>query len=332
MKISKPDYYDLFRCAASACTDSCCKEWDVQIDPKTAEKYREFSGELGDRLREVMAVDEDGDTVMTIIDGRCPMWRQDGLCRIQAELGEEALCQVCREFPRLRHDYGDFVELGLELSCPVAAELILHKGGKPRITENLPGGEAPEYDEEVMEILLQTREEALALLGDGIRSLGETLAIFLMFGYHVQALIDGEPEETFDPESALLQSREYAVEGEQKLLPSFYLELEILTEGWQSRLENWKDGQWKAEMRAFAAYCVERYWLQAVSDYDLISRVKMIVGGCLLLKMLGGDPVETAQLYSKEIENNAENVDAILDAAYTQKAFVDQYLLGLLLA
>ena len=43
------------------------------------------------------------------------MWRQDGLCRIQAELGHEALCKTCREFPRLRHDYGSFVELGLEL-------------------------------------------------------------------------------------------------------------------------------------------------------------------------------------------------------------------------
>ena len=29
-------------------------------------------------------------------------------------------------FPRLTHDYGDFAELGLELSCPEAAKLILN--------------------------------------------------------------------------------------------------------------------------------------------------------------------------------------------------------------
>ena len=124
MKIRKPAYFDTFRCIASACPDSCCKEWDVQVDEEKAALYRTLSGDLGDRLREVLK-EEDGETVMTIIDGRCPMWRSDGLCRIQAELGEEALCKTCREFPRLTHDYGDFVEYGLELSCPESARIIL---------------------------------------------------------------------------------------------------------------------------------------------------------------------------------------------------------------
>ena len=124
MKIRKPAYFDTFRCIASACPDSCCKEWDVQVDEEKAALYRTLSGDLGDRLREVLK-EEDGETVMTIIDGRCPMGRSDGLCRIQAELGEEALGKTCREFPRLTHDYGDFVEYGLELSCPEAARIIL---------------------------------------------------------------------------------------------------------------------------------------------------------------------------------------------------------------
>ena len=103
MKILTPNYYPAFRCIASACPDSCCKEWEVDVDDTAAAFYRTLEGPLGDRLRQVMKDTEDG-TVMTIQDGRCPMWRQDGLCRIQAELGHDALCQVCREFPRLRHD------------------------------------------------------------------------------------------------------------------------------------------------------------------------------------------------------------------------------------
>ena len=39
----------------------------------------------------------------------------------------------------------------------------------------------------------------------------------------------------------------------------------------------------------------------------------------------------TAQLYSKEIENSDENVDALLDAAYAHPAFTDDRLLGALL-
>ena len=36
MKITKPDYYDRFRCLAGGCPDSCCKEWEVQVDADSA--------------------------------------------------------------------------------------------------------------------------------------------------------------------------------------------------------------------------------------------------------------------------------------------------------
>ena len=42
--------------------------------------------------------------------------------------------------------------------------------------------------------------------------------------------------------------------------------------------------------------------------------------------------METAQLYSKEIENNADNIDAILDAAYAEAALTDTNLLTMLLS
>ena len=93
MKITKPVYFDSFRCIAGACPDSCCKEWDVQVDDDAAAFYRALPGPLGDRLRQVLK-DEDGETVMTIIDRRCPMWRDDGLCEIQAQLGHDALQQL----------------------------------------------------------------------------------------------------------------------------------------------------------------------------------------------------------------------------------------------
>ena len=100
MLVIRPRYYDRFQCIAGECPDSCCKEWEVDVDACAAAYYRALPGPLGDRLRQVLR-DEDDCTLMTITDGRCPMWRQDGLCRIQAELGHDALCQVCREFPRL---------------------------------------------------------------------------------------------------------------------------------------------------------------------------------------------------------------------------------------
>lgn len=58
MLITKPAYYDTFHCLAGACPDSCCQEWDVQVDPVSAARYRALPGALGDRLREVL---QDGD-------------------------------------------------------------------------------------------------------------------------------------------------------------------------------------------------------------------------------------------------------------------------------
>jgi len=68
-----------------------------------------------------------------------------------------------------------------------------------------------------------------------------------------------------------------------------------------------------------------------VSDYDIICRVKLCIIACLLVAALGGDPVETAQQFSKEIENNPDNVEAILDGAYRSPALTDLQLISLLL-
>ena len=332
MKIYKPQYYDQFHCIASACPDSCCKEWAVQVDQASAAYYRSLPGPLGDRLREVLR-DEDGETVMTITDGRCPMWRTDGLCRIQAELGEQALCNTCREFPRLTHDYGDFIEYGLELSCPEAARLILNGQYSSGIAVASCNDSVsdPEYDEEAMAVLKRTRETVLSILSDTSRPMGETLALALLYGYQAQSELDGAQAQPFDPDTALEAVRELAKASDYREIPSFFLTLELLTPEWRTLLEAPSPTPWDPRTGALARYLAERYWLQAVSDYDLYSRVKFMVIACLLVKLLGGDFLRTAQLFSKEFENDADNVDAILDAAYTHSAFTDDKLLGLLL-
>ena len=329
MLITKPDYFNRFQCIADSCPDSCCKEWDVQVDETAAAYYRSLTGDLGNRLREVLHT-ENGETVMTIIDGRCPMWRADGLCRIQAELGEAALCKTCREFPRLTHDYGDFVELQLELSCPEAAKYILSLGKPTTVTEAADGGNA-EYDEDAMALLKVTRERALELLFDDSRSVPEALALMLLFGYQAQSQLDGEESQDFAADSALESVRDFLKTGNPQEITDFFLSLEILTPEWKALLESHCPAAWSDHHRALAAYLVQRYWLHAVSDYDLYCRVKFIIISCLVICSLGGNFVDTAQLYSTEIENSWENVDAILEGAYCDPIFTDDKLLGLLL-
>ena len=114
-------------------------------------------------------------------------------------------------------------------------------------------------------------------------------------------------------------------------LTDFYAGLELLTDRWRALLRDPHPlPHWPEEIRAMARCQIHRYWLQAVSDWELAARVKMIVASCILVRQLGADVISTAQLYSKEIDNDADNIDAILDAAYTSAAFTDLNLLALL--
>lgn len=328
MELTYPSYYQQFTCIASQCPDSCCHEWEVQVDADSAARYRELEGPLGDALREHL-YDEDGEVYLRNVNGRCPMWRADGLCRIQAEQGHEALCQVCQQFPRLRHDYGCFEEWGLELSCPEAARLILETPLE-LITETIPGGGEPEYDDEMMEILRTSRPYALGLLEDRTYTVPERLRLLLMYGYHIQARIDGAEPADFDPAAARAEAAQFAGIGDAAALAAYYGSLERLTDRWPEKLAGRKAPDWEEGLCRVAQYGICRHWYQAVSDWDLCGRVKLLLSGCALIARLPGPLAENAQLWSKEIENCAENLNALLDGAYTEPALTDANLLGLL--
>ena len=328
MELIYPSYYTQFSCIADRCPDSCCHEWEVQVDPDSAARYRSLPGPLGDDLRKFL-YDEDGETYLRNVEDRCPMWRSDGLCRIQAEQGHEALCRVCQQFPRLRHDYGSFLELGLELSCPEAARLILETP-LSWVAEEIPGGEEPDYDPEIMALLRSSRPAALSLLENTRYTVPERLRLLLMFAYHIQAAIDGGELLPFDPDAALSEAAQFSGEGDTAALAEFYLSLDLLTRRWRDALGTLAEPAWQEGLCRIAQYGICRHWYQAVSDWDLACRVKMLLSGCALIARLPGSLRDNAQLWSKEIENSAQNLDSILDGAYTEPALTDANLLGLL--
>lgn len=300
----------------------------MDVDDASAARYREMPGPVGERLRSFLRQGGNG-AWLELENGRCPMWRRDGLCTLQAECGHEALCQVCREYPRLYMDYGDFAEWGLELSCPEAARLIF--AGLTGETETVPGGEPAEYDPQIMAVLQKSREELLHYWKSSSHSVPEKLAVTLLFAHQVQGAVDGAAYIPLDGEACLASAKGYAGEGSLTALLSFYQGLELLTVQWRERLAAPQPGGWDPRLAAFAEYLIRRYWLQAVWDMDVVCRAKLILSACLTVNALGGDPVRTAQLYAKEIESDPENREAVLDAAYQTAAFTDKNLLSLLL-
>ena len=77
MNLIYPDYYPKFQCLAGACPDTCCKDWQIILDPDTLARYRALPGELGERVRASL-VEEDGETRFAVQDGHCPLLSADG--------------------------------------------------------------------------------------------------------------------------------------------------------------------------------------------------------------------------------------------------------------
>lgn len=124
MEIIKPNYYDDFSCLAGSCPATCCAGWEVVIDEKALQYYDTVKGDIGSLIRNAM-VEIDGDICFGLRDGNCRMLRPDGLCEIQKELGHDALCRSCALFPRFITEVGLRREIGISISCPEAARLIL---------------------------------------------------------------------------------------------------------------------------------------------------------------------------------------------------------------
>ena len=74
MKHIYPKYYKDFKCIANKCPDSCCKDWDVELDDNAEKYYNTVQGEFGDKIRSLTVDGEDNNRIfISREDGRCPL-------------------------------------------------------------------------------------------------------------------------------------------------------------------------------------------------------------------------------------------------------------------
>ncbi len=144
MKLYARQYCGSFRCIGGACPRNCCIGWEIDIDEDAIKKYDALGGEIGEKISE--SIDRSGECPHFKLScgERCMNLREDNLCSVIAECGEEMIPEICREHPRFYNVYPDRCEVGVGLACPAAAELILSAGdhGVYEIGEiDIDGGE-----------------------------------------------------------------------------------------------------------------------------------------------------------------------------------------------
>ena len=108
MLITKPDFYDSFKCRAGECTDSCCIGWEIDIDDETMRKYENENDSLSVKLNRF--TDREKQCFILTEDDRCPFLKSDGLCELILTKGEDMLCEICHINMLMTHNVANHVE------------------------------------------------------------------------------------------------------------------------------------------------------------------------------------------------------------------------------
>lgn len=343
MKICKPDYFDRFKCIAGACSDSCCIGWEIDVDEDKRSMYRNVPGELGERLKRCIDWEE-GHFILQGEKERCPFLNEDNLCDLIIGLGEDSLCDICREHPRYYDWYDGYTEMGVGLCCEAAARLVLeHEEPAGFVVE-----ETNEDDDEEMmespeekawiEVLFEARKTAFSILQNRDKSIWNRLAEFLTY---VDELQDGLEFENLDEvlESALYyrenEARELADDENaawEEVLPTYSelvnacRSLEAIDTVWPETLETL--GELAAEPKRMeqaetmlrekvsdrdyeyehlAVYFVYRYFMKCREDSDVYSKGYLTVFCVMLIHLLDLKVIlETGKLTKEDRTQNAK--------------------------
>ena len=203
-----PDFYDHFLCIGSSCKDCCCIGWELDIDDDTFEYYKSVPGPFGDRLRGCMSAarkvspdapgddslfgDDGGSTMYRLkIDGRCPFLNSKNLCDIVLNLGPQALCQICAEYPRYSFEFDGAVEKSLTISCEEAGRLMFLSDVPIGFVETEADYFASDDpDEEIFRTISLIRSASIRILENRRIDLADRIGHFLALCTEAQRALD----------------------------------------------------------------------------------------------------------------------------------------------
>lgn len=297
MKIVKPTFYKNFKCIAGDCPDSCCQGWEVDADSDSLEYYKTLDNslEIKKRIDSVLSKDEFDNTIFTLAPKkRCPFLNDENLCDMHIAIGGEHTPYTCRTFPRFIYDFGATREIGISFSCPVASDMMYNTESfdfETDVNSDLPT--LNDIDAEKYFLLYKGRAEAYKISKDKNKSIRERLNDLLDLGVLLQ-------EKLFP----------YDEGGDDIAFFDVFKNPELINPEWKEKVENFslKQVSDTQSNENILMYFLYKYLMQAVYDYDALSKIKMAVLGVLINTYFGEDSW-TVHLWSKETEHSQYNMD-----------------------
>lgn len=299
MKLITPDFYKDFKCIAGECPDSCCQGWEVDADEDSLEFYKtlDVASEIKKRIDSVLDKDEFDNTIFRLTDRkRCPFLNDDNLCDMHIAIGGEHTPYTCRTFPRFINDFGATREMGISFSCPVASDMMWNLKDKfnfvSEMNELLPS--LNDIDAETYFMLLTARKKAYAIIQNDEISVSQRMIQLLDFGLQLQNELDDYEE---------------GADGIDFF--EVFNNPEVINSEWVKKVQNADRNASVLNSKSnenIAMYFIFRYFLTAVYDYDVLSKIKMAVIGVLIPTYFGND-AWTVHLWSKETEHSDVNME-----------------------
>ncbi len=359
MKYHKPSFFDQFKCIGSACTDTCCAGWEIEVDETTAEGYLTEKGAFGDRLRREIG-SEPGEYFFKLQDNRCPFLNKENLCDIFINLGEDRLCDICREHPRFYNWFGDYTEVGLGLCCEEAERLLFSDSKPLTFVEEVHTDASDLLDDESEECeqMLEERKAIFSILQKRKKNIGARLKrLLLQLPYADEMLLLTVPIlEWDDPES--IPKLDYKAKPSTNTLKSsalflirFFGGMESLDETWPSMMKELEQNIDKLvdtdntnaflkfmksenclyEYEHIAVYMIYRYYPEILLDGQAEAKILFAAASICLLFLMDlhsfqkntaytqQDRIELVRRFSKEIEYCPENMERF------EKCCTEQY-------
>jgi len=384
MRIRVPHYYKDFKCIGAVCTDTCCAGWEVVIDEKSYKYYKTVPGDFGHRLKSTMLstnensfVLQNGNCPFLNEMKLCDIYTElgkDKLCETcktyprfieeYGDLREIGISLSCMEAARLIVTNQEPVIFDLENNNEMLTtynninpELFMQLISARKKAIDILQNRSIDFNHRVVMLVAFTQDIQEKIDKDKIFQITDVKKIYTKCDF-VDKFIKGLDKYKDNELTKYNNMTKYMdiFRNFEKINDSWPQiinhDIECLhetTDGSRFFTQQYSDFNvyYQDKMHEYEnlmVYFIFRYYLKAVYDEDVYSKVKMAVVSFLIIKELDiirwidnehkfdeTDQIDIIHMYSKEIEHSDVNLEALAEVLRTNEIFEMEQLIIMLM-